>query len=144
MSTSAEVEGKVAVIAGGTDGIGLGIAKALSEAGARVVVASRRQAMCEQAEQAIRSAGGEALGVAADVTDEATVANLFARTVETFGGVDVLVNCAGGSFSDKFRRARLLELGATDLIESYRLNVVSAFLCSTAAYSLMQERGGGS
>ena len=144
MSTSTGIEGKVAVVTGGTDGIGLGIAQALSGAGARVVVASRREAMCEQAQQAIRDDGGDALGVATDVTDEEAVANLFARTVESFGGIDILVNCAGGSFSDRFRRAPLLELGPTDLIECYRLNVVSAFLCSTAAYPLMRARGGGS
>lgn len=146
MSTSANsgIEGRIAVVTGGTDGIGFGIATALSAAGARVVVASRRPEMCEQAQQALRDGGGDAFGVATDVTDEEAVTNLFARTVETFGGVDILVNCAGGSFSDKFRRARLLELGPSDLIESYRLNVVSAFLCSTAAYPLMQERGAGS
>jgi NAD(P)-dependent dehydrogenase (short-subunit alcohol dehydrogenase family) len=146
MSTTADsgIEGKVAVVTGGTDGIGFGIATALAEAGAKVVVASRRQEMCEQAQQVLLDSGGEALGVSTDVTDEVAVTNLFARTVESFGGVDILVNCAGGSFSNKFRRARLLELGPDDLIENYRLNVVSAFLCSTAAYPLMKERGAGS
>jgi 7-alpha-hydroxysteroid dehydrogenase len=138
------IEGSVAVVTGGTDGIGFGIAQALAAAGAKVVVASRRPEMCEKAATSLREAGGDALGVPADVTDEEAVANLFARTVDSFGGVDILVNCAGGSFSDKFRRAALLTLASTDLIESYRLNVVSAFLCSTAAYPLMQERGGGS
>jgi len=138
------IEGSVAIVTGGTDGIGLGIALALSAAGANVVVASRRPEMCEKAQAALREAGGEAEGVPADVTDEEAVKNLFSRTVERFGGVDILVNCAGGSFSDKFRRAPLLGLESTDLIENYRLNVVSAFLCSTAAYPLMQQRGAGS
>jgi 7-alpha-hydroxysteroid dehydrogenase len=138
------IAGSVAVVTGGTDGIGFGIAEALVAAGAKVVVASRRAEMCAKAERSLREAGGEAVGVAADVTDEEAVENLFSRTVESFGGVDILVNCAGGSFSDKFQRAPLLKLASTDLIENYRLNVVSAFLCSTAAYPLMQLRGGGS
>ena len=139
-----DIAGSVAVVTGGTDGIGFGIAEALVVAGAKVVVASRRAEMCEKAETSLREAGGEAVGVPTDVTDEEAVENLFSRTVESFGGVDILVNCAGGSFSDKFRRAPLLNLASTDLIENYRLNVVSAFLCSTAAYPLMQLRGGGS
>jgi NAD(P)-dependent dehydrogenase (short-subunit alcohol dehydrogenase family) len=138
------LSGKVAIVTGGTDGIGFGIAEALVIAGAKVVVASRRPEMCERAEQALGAGGAECIGVPTDVTDETTIANLFSRTVERFGGVDVLVNCAGGSFSDKFRRARLLELGGNDLVEAFRLNVVGSFLCSSMAYPLMQSRGAGS
>ena len=138
------LSGKVAVVTGGTDGIGFGIAEALAAAGAKVVVASRRAEMCQRAEEALTSGGAESLGVPTDVTSEETIANLFSQTTDRFGGVDILVNCAGGSFSDKFRRARLLELSGDDLIEAYRLNVVSSFLCSSVAYPLMQSRGGGS
>lgn len=138
------LSGKVAIVTGGTDGIGFGIAKALGAAGVKVVVASRRPEMCQRAEEALVAAGAESVGVPTDVTREETIANLFSQTADRFGGVDILVNCAGGSFSDKFRRARLLELGAEDLIEAFRLNVVSSFLCSSMAYPLMQSRGGGS
>jgi 7-alpha-hydroxysteroid dehydrogenase len=134
---------KVAVVTGGTDGIGRGIAEGLALAGANVVVASRRPERCAEVESSLKALGAESLGVPTDVTDEGAVKGLFDAATARFGGVDVLVNCAGGSFSDRFRRARLLESTGMDLVESYRLNVVSAFLCSSAAYPLMVARGGG-
>jgi len=100
--------------------------------------------MCARAEEALSASRADVLGVPTDVTDPSAIQALFSRAVERFGGLDVLVNCAGGSFSDKFRRARLLELEGSDLVEAFRLNVVSSFLCSSSAYPLMQSRGGGS
>jgi 7-alpha-hydroxysteroid dehydrogenase len=138
------VGGQVAIVTGGTEGIGRGIADVLGRAHARVAVASRRQEYVDRAEEELRSSGVDALGVRADVTEEDQVHHLFDEVVARFGGVDILVNCAGGSFGATFKRAPLLELGPGDLIESYRLNVVAAFLCSTAAVPLMRARGSGS
>ncbi|HVB06584.1 MAG TPA: SDR family oxidoreductase [Acidimicrobiales bacterium] len=138
-----DFSGKVAVVTGGTAGIGAGIAGALGAAGARVVVCSRSEENCANAQAALEAEGVEAAGVAVDVRDEASVARLFAATVERFGRVDHLVNSAGGSFSDTFTRGPLESLSGEDFIESYRLNVVGAFLCSKTALPYLREAGGG-
>ncbi len=138
------LDGRVAVVTGGTEGIGAAIARELGTAGARVVVTSRREEAVAKMAAELEAVGVEAIGVAADVRETAAVQNLFARTRERFGRVDVLVNNAGGSFGDRFKRGRMLSLEGDDFIEAYRLNVVGAFLCSKAAVPIMQEVGAGS
>ena len=135
--------GRVAIVTGSTSGIGYGIAERLGSAGAKVVVSSRTEANCASAASALQDLGIDALGIAADVRDESAVEQLLARTLEGFGHLDTLVNSAGGSFSDSFKRGPLVSLSAEDLIESYRSNVVGAFLCSKAALPLMRTAGGG-
>lgn len=138
------LDGLVTLVTGGTAGIGAAIALELGFAGAAVVVASRRAEATEAAAAELTRAGVEARGVPVDITAEDSIEHLLAEVVREFGGLDVLVNCAGGSFSDRFRRGPLLELGGDDLLEAYRLNVVGAFLCSRGAVPLMRARGGGS
>ena len=78
--------GKVAVITGGSEGIGKGIAQRLCEEGAKVAICARREDVLEQAAQEIRDAtGGEVLAVTADVTVPATLENLINQTVDKFG-----------------------------------------------------------
>ena len=137
------LDGKVAVVTGGTAGIGEGIAAELGRAGATVVVASRRPDATAATAEALAAAGVVAVGIPVDVTSETSVDELLAEVVRTCGGVDVLINNAGGSYGERFRRGPLLELGGEDLLEAYRLNTVSAFLCSRAAVPLMRARGGG-
>lgn len=134
----------VAVVTGGSEGIGLGIAEALAAAGAAVVMVSRRQGAVQEAEQQLTSRGHTAVGMAGDVRDGERIADVIARTESRFGGVDVLVNAAGGSFGDGFRRGPLLELDAEDLVEAYRLNAVGAFVTTKAVVSALRRRGGGS
>jgi NAD(P)-dependent dehydrogenase (short-subunit alcohol dehydrogenase family) len=138
-----ELGNKVAVVTGGTEGIGYAIAEILGRAGARVVVTSRRAEAVAATATKFRDQGIEALGVATDVRDTEAVSNLMSSAVEKFGGVDILVNTAGGSFGDSFTRGPLLGLEANDFLESYRLNVVGAFLCAGAAVPIMREGGGG-
>lgn len=138
------LDGRVAVVTGGTEGIGAAIARELGRAGARVVVTSRRDEAVEKMAAELEAQGIEALGVAADVRDDAAVERLFAQTVDKFAGVDVLVNNAGGSFGDRFNRGELLSLTSNDFIEAYRLNLVGAFSCSKAAVPIMQKAGSGS
>lgn len=99
---------KTAVVTGGGTGVGKAVALALAGAGYQVVVAGRRQApldeTCAEA-QAKYGAGERMLGIATDVSDPAAVEQLFARTVQRFGRVDLLFNNAGrgnppGSFLD--------------------------------------------
>jgi 3-oxoacyl-[acyl-carrier protein] reductase len=96
------IEGKVAIVTGGSEGIGLATAQRLAHEGAFVVIAARRQAILERAAERIVAAGGRALAVAADVTRPADVERLVAATIERFASVDILINNAGTSNAKPF------------------------------------------
>src|SRR4029077_9361100 len=93
------LEGKVAVVTGGSRGIGKAIALALAEAGADVAVAARGAEELERAAKGVESArdGARALAVPTDVGDSAAVESLMERTVQELGGLDILVNNAGAA-----------------------------------------------
>src|SRR6267142_6505416 len=90
-----DLTGKVAVVIGGTSGIGRAIAHGLAAAGADVVPTSRRSEQVSETAQAIEQLGRRSLAVVSDVADKASLENLLAKCVETFGKVDILVNSAG-------------------------------------------------
>jgi NAD(P)-dependent dehydrogenase (short-subunit alcohol dehydrogenase family) len=90
-----ELDGKVAVVIGGTSGIGLAIAMGLADAGADVVPSSRRQSEVDAAAAQVEAKGRKSLQVTSDVSDRASLENLLAQTLAKFGKVDILVNCAG-------------------------------------------------
>ncbi|GIH17794.1 SDR family NAD(P)-dependent oxidoreductase [Rugosimonospora africana] len=136
--------GKVAIVTGGTEGIGRGIAEVLGRAGAQVAVASRREDAVAATERELVDLGIDALGMATDVRDVPSVAGLIGAVRDRFGGIDILVNSAGGSFNDSFDRGPILQLRSEDLIEGYRLNVVGTFICTKAVVPEMLARGGGS
>lgn len=89
-----DMTGRVVVVTGGTRGIGRALAEGYVSAGAKVVVASRKADACKEAEEHLRSLGGEALGVPAHMGDLDDISELVRRTVEEFGGIDVVVNNA--------------------------------------------------
>jgi NAD(P)-dependent dehydrogenase (short-subunit alcohol dehydrogenase family) len=93
MNTS--LENKVALVTGGTSGIGKAAALALAQAGAKVVVSGRREEEGRAVELAIKKAGGEAIFVRVDVSREADVKTLVDQTVATFGRLDIAFNNAG-------------------------------------------------
>jgi len=93
------LDGRVAIVTGGTRGIGRAIAHAYALAGAKVVVASRKQDACESTATAIEAAGGEALGVATHAGELDQLERLVAATVERFGGIDILVNNAANALA---------------------------------------------
>jgi len=130
---------KVAVVTGGSRGIGRAIALAYSQAGAAVVVASRKAAGVEAVAAEIRQAGGRALAVAAHVGQEEAVAALVARTVEAFGGIDIVVNNAGTN--PHF--GPLLTASASQWDKILEVNLRGAFLLSQQAVPHMRTRGGG-
>ncbi len=92
------LEGKVAYVAGGTRGLNLGIAKRYAEHGAKVVVMSRTEDRCASAAQEIKNLGGEALGLPCDARDYDAVAATFAKTVEEYGKLDIVVAGQAGNF----------------------------------------------
>jgi NAD(P)-dependent dehydrogenase (short-subunit alcohol dehydrogenase family) len=90
-----DLSGRVAVVIGGTSGIGRAIAHGLAEAGADVVCSSRRIEQVEIAATEIEELGRKTLRIASDVSDKNSLQNLLYECVKTFGKVDILVNCAG-------------------------------------------------
>lgn len=92
------LEGKVAYVAGGTRGFNLAIAKRFAEQGAKVAVMSRDEERCASSAQEIVDAGGEAIGLPADVRDYDRVAETMQQTADTFGGLDIVVAGQAGNF----------------------------------------------
>jgi NAD(P)-dependent dehydrogenase (short-subunit alcohol dehydrogenase family) len=90
-----DMTGRVAVVTGGTRGIGRAIAEGYAAAGARVAVVSRNEQDCKDTADHLRSLGGDAAGFAADMGELDDVAAIVERTVSELGGLDVLVNNAG-------------------------------------------------
>ena len=132
------LEGRVAVVTGASSGIGEACAVAFAAKGAKVVLAARRAERLASLVDRIEGAGGEALAVATDVTDEAAVDDLFARAVERFGTVDVLVNNAGIADSTPVD-----EMALETWRKVIETNLTSAFLCSRAAFRAMKGKGRG-
>ena len=132
--------GKVAVVTGASRGIGRAIALAFAEAGADVAVAARSEDDLETLAKEIDSLGRRALAVRTDVTSREDIENLLDRTVAELGGLDVLVNNAGGSnFTSPV--VGLRPAGWDKLL---RLNLDSVFHGTQLAAQRMLENGGGS
>ena len=92
------LKGRTALVTGGGTGICRGIALALAEAGRDVAITSRKQDHLDPTVEDLKRAGVRALGLAGDVRDPAAVESVVAKTVETLGGIDILVNGAAGNF----------------------------------------------
>lgn len=132
--------GKVAVITGASKGIGEDIARLYARFGAKVVVSSRKQDACDALAADIKAAGGEATGVAAHVGDMDQLKKLVERTLETYGGIDILVNNAASN--PVFGPALDCDGAAFDKI--MQANVKAPFELSKLCYPSMKARGGGS
>ena len=91
MSELFGLKGKVALITGSSRGIGRAIAERMAEAGARVVISSRKQEACDEVVSAIRAAGGEAVAIPCNISYKEELEKLVARTTEAFGQIDILV-----------------------------------------------------
>jgi NAD(P)-dependent dehydrogenase (short-subunit alcohol dehydrogenase family) len=104
-----DLTGRTAVVIGGTSGIGRIMARALAEAGADVVPTSRRADMVEEAAREIEGIGRRSLRASSDVTDRPSLDALLAATVDAFGKVDIMINCAG-----RTKRAPTLDLDEAD------------------------------
>jgi NAD(P)-dependent dehydrogenase (short-subunit alcohol dehydrogenase family) len=89
------LEDKIAVVTGGTSGIGRALSLGLADAGAHVVASARRQQQVDETTAAIEERGYQTLRIASDVCDRASLEKLLAATLDKFGKVDILINCAG-------------------------------------------------
>lgn len=132
------LDGKVAVVTGGSRGIGRAIAEAFLAAGAVVTISARGQEALDSAAEDLSSRGGQVLAVSADMTDPAQVQMMVDRTVETYGGIDVLVNNAGAApFMSTIDRIR-----PEGFDRYFRINFMSAVNClKAAAPALLAKRG---
>ena len=129
---------RVAIVTGGNGGIGLGMARGLAGAGARVVVAGRNRDKSLRAVAELELLRGGALAIEVDVTDEASVAALIAETEARCGRLDILINNAGINI-----RKPPHELSLTEWHKVLDTNLTSAYLCSHAAYPLLRRAGRG-
>lgn len=130
---------RVAIVTGGGRGIGRAVCLAFAEAGADVVVAARRAEVIEQVAGEVRARGRRALAVPTDVTDGAQLDALLARTLETFGRLDVVVNNAGGS-----PPTIAVAVADEDFEAAFHFNVTAALhLARIAAPHLARAPGGG-
>ena len=126
-----DLTGRVAVVTGGTRGIGLAIARGLADAGADVVPTARSESDVEAAAASIRERGGDSLVVPTDVTDDEAVESLVERTHEELGGPDVLVNNAGINPAGALGSPEDVDPDAAD--DVLDVNLRGAFRCVRAA-----------
>jgi NAD(P)-dependent dehydrogenase (short-subunit alcohol dehydrogenase family) len=131
-------EGRVALVTGASRGIGEETARRFAAAGARVVLAARTQSDLARIAGEIVAAGGEALAVETDVTNAASVALLFERTLQAYGRLDVAFNNAGGGHQPK----RLADLTEADFDAALSGNLRSTFLCMRLELAAMLRDGG--
>lgn len=130
-----QLNGKVCLVTGAASGIGKRIAEVYAEAGGKVVIADLKLDAAEAAAQSIRDAGGEALAVAMDVTDEQQVIDGVAKAVATYGQVDVLVSNAGIQIINK-----ITDFKFEDWKKMLAIHLDGAFLTTRECMKDMERR----
>jgi NAD(P)-dependent dehydrogenase (short-subunit alcohol dehydrogenase family) len=133
-----QLDGKVAIITGGGSGIGKGIAKAFADEGCSVVIAARNGERLKTAAAELSSDGATVIAVPTDVTNEDQVIGLFAKTMDQFGRLDVLVNNSGA-----FDGGPVEDLTLEQWQTVIDVNVTGPFLGSREAFKIMKKQGGG-
>jgi 3-oxoacyl-[acyl-carrier protein] reductase len=136
---SLNLEGKTAVVTGASSGLGRASALALGRNGVSVVAAGLEPEGLEETAEMIRSGGGQAIAVAADISESGQVNAMAAETKAAFGGTDILVNNAG-----VYPNGPWHEISEEEWDFVFSVNVKGYFLCSRAIRPQMLERGGGS
>jgi len=133
-----DLTGKTAVVVGGTSGIGLAMSLGLAEAGADVVASSRRQEQVDEVAAKVEALGRRSLRVPTDVNDRATLQALADKTLEAFGKVDILINCAG-----KIKREPTLTVPEETWDDIMSTNVTGTLRACQIFGKHMLERGYG-
>jgi NAD(P)-dependent dehydrogenase (short-subunit alcohol dehydrogenase family) len=135
------LQDKIALVTGGTTGIGRATAIAFAKAGAKVVVSGRRAAEGEETVRLVRAAGGEAMFVKADVAVAGDIANLVAATVRTYGRLDIAFNNAG---IESAVMAPTADQDDADFDRVFAINVKGVYLSMKHQIPAMLKGGGGS
>lgn len=133
-----ELKDKIAIVTGGAGGIGTCISLAYAEAGAHVVVASRKQENLDKVAAKVTALGRKSLAIATDTTDPDQVENMIQKTLDTFGRLDIIVNNAGGGVNIPPARLNLQNWN-----DQMALNLTGTMLCCVAASKPMIEQRSG-
>ena len=134
------LDGRVAIVTGGRGLYGAGISEGLCEMGAKVVIASRNEQKCEELAAELRAKGHEAVGLALDLSDDASIADFVKKVAERYGKIDILVNNA----VDRRNMTSLNNATREKLRDSAEVNLNGQILLSQAVIPYMIEQGGGS
>jgi NAD(P)-dependent dehydrogenase (short-subunit alcohol dehydrogenase family) len=132
------LEGKVALITGGTSGIGEATAKLFAREGARVAIAGRRRELGEAVVAQIERSGGDAIFIAADVTRVEDCRRSIEETIATYGHIDILFNNAG-----IVTQGTVEEISEKDWVHTFDVNVKGTYLMTKFALPLMRAQRGG-
>ena len=132
------LKGKIAIVTGGTEGIGKASAIEFAREGAKVAICARNAENIRKTVDAIKSAGGEVFGMVADMSKAEDIENFIAAVVKQYGGIDILVNNAGTS-----ARGAFLDIKDETWRSDIELKVFGAIRCTRLAIPHMQKRGGG-
>jgi NAD(P)-dependent dehydrogenase (short-subunit alcohol dehydrogenase family) len=132
------LKGKVAIITGSTEGIGKATALNFAQQGAKVAICSRDAEKVKHAVAEIEAAGGEVLGMAADISKAADIEQFINAVADKFGRIDILVNNAGSS-----QRGAFLETEDAKWAADFELKVFGAIRCTRLAVPHMIKQGGG-
>jgi NAD(P)-dependent dehydrogenase (short-subunit alcohol dehydrogenase family) len=134
-----DMEGQVAIVTGGSKGIGLGIAREFMRERASVVISSRNKGALKEAEDELREMGNQIASVVCDVSNEEQVLNLMAETVSRFGRLNIVVNNAGlGIYKS------LTETTTEEFDLALAVNLKGVFFCMKHAVPYLKHSGGGS
>jgi 2-deoxy-D-gluconate 3-dehydrogenase len=132
------LEGCVAIVTGGSQGLGFQMAKTLAGAGAKTVIVNRTKTEGKTAEKKIRNSEAECLAISADVSNEADVKRVISKALEYYQSVDILVNCAGINI-----RKPALQFKEKEWDKIIDINLKGTFLCCQAAGRIMVEQKRG-
>jgi len=132
------LKGKVAIVTGATEGIGRATALMLAQEGAKVAICSRRAEAVAKTVDELQRAGGDAFGLAADMSKAADIERFIDAAVKHFGRLDILVNNAGAS-----KRGAFLELDDATWSADLELKVFGAIRCTRLAVPHLRKQGGG-
>jgi len=130
-----QLQDKIAIVTGASNGIGRGIAEMFGAEGAKTVLVARRAELLEEVAAGIRAKGGEALPVPTDLSKEAGVVALFTKVKQTYGRLDVLVNNAGVP-----THINTEDISLQYWQEVLDINLTAAFLCAREAIRIMKEQ----
>lgn len=130
-----QLSNKVAVVVGGTSGIGKEIALGFANAGAIVITASRSAKRVQQMEDLLRSLGNQGCGLVLDISSRTDIQNFMEAVAERYGRIDILVNSAG-----YFPITKAKDIGENEWNDVLNINLNGAFWCAQAAFAYMQRQ----
>jgi gluconate 5-dehydrogenase len=133
-----DLTGRVAIITGGSIGLGRQMAEGLAEMGAHLVLCARKRERCQEAAEELQKLGGKALALACDVKSPAGIQEVVDTALARFGRIDVLVNNAGVSWGAPAEQMRL-----EDWTKVLDTNLTGTFLCAQAVGKVMIKQGRG-